>query len=83
MVEVASPSTKSIDRREKMLAYRRIPTLQAYLIVSQQDRRVERYWRDEKGEWRQGEAVGEGSRVPIPCPVPFELTLADIYEGLE
>ena len=82
VVEVASPSTESIDWREKMLAYRKIPTLQAYLIVAQDDQRVERYWRAENGEWRQGEAVGERSRVPISCPGPFELTLAEIYEGL-
>ena len=83
VVEVASPSTDSIDRREKMLAYRSIPSLRAYLIVAQDDRRVERYWRREDGEWRQGEAVGEGGKVPIPCPGPFELTLAEVYEGLE
>jgi Uma2 family endonuclease len=82
VVEVASPSTESIDRREKMLAYRSIPTLRAYLIVAQDDRRVERYWRGEDGEWRQGEAVGEGSKVPIPCPGPMEITLSEIYEGL-
>ena len=83
VVEVASPSTESIDRREKMLDYRKIPTLRAYLIVAQDDRRVERYWRGGDGAWRQGEAVGGGSRVPVPCPRPFELTLAEIHEGLE
>jgi Uma2 family endonuclease len=83
VVEVASPSTKSIDRREKMLAYRSIPTLRAYLIVAQDDRCVERYWRDEKGEWHQGEAVGEGSKEPIPCPSPIALTLSEVYERLE
>ena len=82
-VEVASPSTESIDRREKMLAYRSISSLRAYLIVAQDDRRVERYWRGEDGEWRQGEAVGEGSKVPIPCPGPIKITLSEIYEGLE
>lgn len=81
IVEVASPSTESIDRREKMLAYRKIPTLKAYLIVAQDERRVERYWRDESGEWRQGEAVGEEGFVPIPCP-ETKLPLAGIYEGL-
>lgn len=80
IVEVASPSTESIDRREKMLAYRRIPTLRAYLTVAQDERRVERHCRDESGEWRQGEAVGEGF-VPIPYP-ETKLPLADIYEGL-
>ena len=81
VVEVASPSTGSIDRREKMLAYRKIPTLQAYLIVAQDERRVERHWRDESGEWFQGEAVGEEGFVPVPCP-ETKLTLAEIYEGL-
>ncbi|MDP9458151.1 MAG: Uma2 family endonuclease [Actinomycetota bacterium] len=80
VVEVASPSTESIDRREKMLAYRKTPTLQAYLIIAQDERRVERHWRDESGEWRQGEAVGEGF-VPIPYP-ESGLPLAEIYEGL-
>ena len=64
-----------------MLAYRRIPSLEAYVIVDPESPRVERYWRAENGEWRQGEAVGEGSRVPIPCPAPMELILAEIYEG--
>ena len=81
IVEVASPSTQSIDRREKMLAYRRIPTLQAYLIVAQDEHRVERHWRDKSGEWRQGEAVGDEGFVPIPC-LETKLTLAEIYEGL-
>ncbi len=80
IVEVASPSTESIDRREKMLAYRKIPTLRAYLIVAQDERRVERHWREESGEWRQGEAVGNGF-VPIPCP-ETKLTLDEVYEGL-
>jgi Uma2 family endonuclease len=83
VVEVASPSTESIDRREKLLAYRSIPTLRAYLIVAQDGRRVERCWRGEDGEWRQGEAVGKGSKVLIPCPSPIEITLSEIYEGLE
>lgn len=80
VIEVTSPSTESIDRREKMLVYRRIPSLQAYLIVDQNRRRVERHWRDETGEWRQGGLADEG-RVPISCP-ETELTLAEIYEDL-
>ncbi len=80
IVEVASPSTESIDRREKVAAYRRIPTLKAYLIVAQDSRRVERHWRDESGEWFQGEAI-EDNVIPIPCP-ETRLSLDDIYEGL-
>ena len=81
VVEVVSPSTETIDRREKMLAYRRIPTLKAYLIVDQERRYVERHWRGEKGEWRQG-GVMEGGTVPVPCP-ETGFPLAEIYEGLQ
>ena len=38
LVEVTSPSTETTDRREKLAAYKAIPTLKAYLIVSQERR---------------------------------------------
>jgi Uma2 family endonuclease len=80
IVEVTSPSTESIDRREKAFTYRKIPSLRAYLIVDQNRRWVERHWRDETGEWRQGRVADEGF-VPIPCP-ETRLSLDEIYEGL-
>ena len=81
VVEVTSPSTASIDRREKMLAYRRIPSLRAYLIVDAEGMRVERHWRDDSGRWWRAEAVGPESFVPVPCP-ETGLTLPEVYEGL-
>ena len=81
MIELASPSTESIDRREKMIAYRRLPTLRAYLIVAQDSRCVERHWRDKKsGDWFQGEATYDNV-VSIPCP-ETKLSPDEIYEGL-
>ncbi len=80
VVEVLSPSTEAIDRREKLLAYRRLPSLKAYVVVYRDECRVARHWRDEQGVWWQAEVEGEG-RVPFPCPA-LELSLADIYEGL-
>jgi Uma2 family endonuclease len=81
IVEITSPSTESIDRREKAFTYRKIPSLRAYLIVDQNRRWVERHWRDEAGEWHQGGVADEGS-VPIPRP-ETRLSLDEIYEGLE
>jgi Uma2 family endonuclease len=79
VVEVLSPSTASIDLREKVLAYRRIESLQAYVIVYRDERRVMRHYRD-GGTWWDAELSGEGI-VPFPCP-ELELTLAEIYRGL-
>lgn len=80
VVEVASPSTAVIDRREKLVAYKRIPTLKAYVIAEQDERRVQRHWRDEEGVWWDAEVSGHG-HVPLPCP-ETTLTLDDIYAGV-
>ena len=79
IVEVAAPSTEAIDRREKMVAYRKIPTLKAYLTFSQDTRRVERHWRDTSGEWFVSEAT-DAAEVPVLCP-ETKLSPADIHEG--
>ncbi len=41
IVEVLSPSTMDIDRREKLIAYRHIPRLSDYVIIYQDKMRVE------------------------------------------
>lgn len=76
IVEVLSESTRRIDRGEKLEAYRHIPTLETYLVVWQDQRRVERHWRQDD-EWHLELIVGDGI-VPFPC-VGVELTLDDIY----
>lgn len=80
IVEVISPSTADKDHREKLEAYKTIPTLRAYLIVYQDRRRVDRYHRDHDGAWQRAPLIGDGS-VPVPCP-ETDLALAAIYEGL-
>ncbi len=80
IVEVISPSTEATDRREKLISYRKLRSLRAYLIVEQDEARVERHYRDEQDEWRTA-FVGEGV-IPVPCPPNAKLSLADIYAGL-
>ena len=79
IVEVLSPSTALTDRREKLLSYRRISSLQAYLIVEQDKALVERHFRDDSGAW-QPEIFDEG-RLPVPCPNGAELSVTGIYES--
>lgn len=81
VVEVASPSSETTDRREKLAAYKRMPGLRAYLIVAQDRRWVESHFRDEDGVWNRGDLVDEG-RFSVPCP-EMKLSLDEIYEGLE
>ncbi len=76
IVEVLSDSTRRIDRGEKLEAYTRIASLQAYLVVWPDQRRVERHRRQDD-EWHLDLVVGDGV-VPLPC-IGVELSLDEIY----
>ena len=76
IVEVLSESARRLDRGEKLEAYTGIPSLQAYLVVWQDQRRVERHWRHDD-EWHLETIVDDGV-VLFPC-IDVELTLDDIY----
>jgi Uma2 family endonuclease len=80
VVEVTSKSTRRTDRTEKLENYRRIASLELYLIVDQMRRRVSRHWRD-GSEWRLGEIEGDGA-VSIPR-LETTLTLDVVYEDVE
>lgn len=82
IVEVVSPETDPIDRREKWMAYHTIPTLKAYLMVDQDRPRVDRAFRLSGGEWLFAAEVDDGG-FRLPCPPGAELYLAQIYQGLE
>ena len=81
VVEVVSPSSRVIDRREKVMAYRRVPSLLAYLVIEQDEPSVQRHWRTPDGTWLHGTIAVEGV-VPIPC-LDTELTLEDIYRRID
>ena len=67
IVEVLSPSTQSIDLREKWLAYRELQSLQAYLIVWRDERRVRLHYRADDREWYDDLLGGESaSRSSAP-----------------
>jgi len=80
VVEVLSPSTAATDHREKLLAYRRFPSLRDYVIVAQDRREIEHHQRDVDGAWRKLSVSGSGS-LALRC-LDVELTLDQIYAGI-
>lgn len=80
IVEVTSPSTRATDRREKLDAYQRIPSLATYLIVEQRRRQVFVYARGSNGEWSREEIVGAGEIVI--ASLGARITLDEIYEDV-
>ena len=67
VVEITSPGSVSADRRDKLMNYRRIESLQAYLIVYQNERRIIRHFRDAKGAWWEEDITGDGA-IRLQCP---------------
>lgn len=51
IIEVVSPSTEHIDRREKLLFYQQMPSVQEYVIVDQKKMNVEVHRRQTDGRW--------------------------------
>lgn len=52
IIEVLSPSTEAFDRGEKFEHYKKIDSMQEYLLVSQDQINVEQHFR-QGGEWRR------------------------------
>lgn len=77
IIEVLSESTERIDRREKMLAYQTLPSLLEYVLVAQDDRRVEIYRR--RNEWRP-EIINEGT-FHLDC-LDLSVMIEDVYEDV-
>jgi Uma2 family endonuclease len=82
LIEVLSPSTESYDRGAKFLHYKTIPSLHAYVLVSQALALVEVFVRGENGDWTHHETLGRPGRAEI-SPLGISLDLADVYEGLD
>jgi Uma2 family endonuclease len=51
VIEVLSPSTRQIDRREKLKVYRQIPSLNEYAIIEQDKVHIELHRRQANGSW--------------------------------
>ncbi|EXJ17034.1 Uma2 family endonuclease [Imhoffiella purpurea] len=83
IVEVLSPSTEVIDRREKLIAYRTLEALRYYILVSQERRQVELYSLGADEVWRHQIFEQEGD-LRFQCGgLDIAFSLDDIYEDVE
>jgi Uma2 family endonuclease len=81
IAEVLSKSTQNYDRNEKFAAYRTIPDLQDYLLIDQYAPHVEHYAKTGDRRWTFTEYDGLDPSVAL-ASIPFEIALADLYEGV-
>lgn len=81
IIEVLSESTEAIDRGEKLHNYKTIPSLKAYVLVSQDQKLVEVYRRLEDGTWRY-ETLEGNDTLELPC-LELKVGLEEIYRGID
>ena len=81
IVEVLSPSTASIDRREKRTSYETLPSLREYVIVDQDRMRVQVYSRH-AGVWLVRLLSQPDDTVVASC-LNLTMTLEQIYDGVQ
>jgi Uma2 family endonuclease len=78
VVEILSPSTQRFDRTEKFERYKRCPSLEAYILVTQYKRHVVVYQRVR--DWQEELYVAD--QVIRFDQLDLELPLDDIYKGV-
>lgn len=80
IVEVLSPTTEALDRREKSLHYRHIPTLSEYVMVAQDPFELTVLRRG--NDWKPNVMRGSADLLELQS-VDLKLPLTEIYRDLD
>ena len=81
VIEVLSPSTQAYDRSQKFALYRRLDSLQEYILVDPETRRIDGFRRGADGRWVLHDMSQD--EVMDCASVGCKVALADIFRGLE
>ena len=82
LVEVFSESTESYDRDKKSGFYRTIESLAEYLLISQDEYRVEQYVKQSDGRWLLTDVRSPDGIVEL-ASIKSMLALKDIYDKVD
>ena len=82
IIEVLSASTEAYDRGKKFAHYRTVESLAEYLLVSQDQPRIEQYVRQADNDWLLHEATELAETLHLPS-IECDLKLSDVYANVE
>jgi len=77
--EVLSTATQDYDQGEKFEHYRSIPGLKDFVLISQYERRVIHWFRDDAGHWEQRELQSHSDALQLTS-VRIEMLLSNLYQ---
>ncbi len=81
IIEVLSPSTQSYDRSKKFALYRRLDSLQEYILVDPESHRIEAFRRTPQNEWVLRD-MSDGATMDA-ASIGCQVALADVFQGVE
>ena len=79
LVEVLSSSSEAYDRGRKFGHYRQIPSLREYVLVWQDEPRVESFYKNDQGVWTLTEAAGMDAKLPL-ASLGVSLSLSEVFD---
>ena len=77
-MEVLSPSTADYDYGGKFALYRSLPSFEEYLLIAQDEPRIEVFRKNSEGHWVLYTYEGMESTVRVES-LAIDLPLAEIY----
>ncbi len=87
IVEVLSPSTAGFDRGDKFRFYRRIPTLEEYVLIDAEKVGIDCYRKTSAGKWEltayPDDVADEENPILELVSLDFQCPLALVYEEVE
>lgn len=82
VIEVLSPTSEGDDDGDKRRDFQTLASLQAYVLVAQDARRVQVYRRDDSGAWREhADAYADGDSFELPT-LTQALGVAEVYDDI-
>jgi Uma2 family endonuclease len=82
IIEVLSESTEGKDRGKKLKLYLKLDSLREYVLISQDEPRIDRLFRKSDGTWTMSIVEGLKDWVDLES-IECRLAMAEIYDGIE
>lgn len=79
---ILSKSTRDYDRTDKFKFYRSIPDFREYITIAQYGFEVEHYVKTDDRKWSIAYLESPESVLSL-ATIDFEISLAQLYEGVE
>lgn len=81
IIEMLSDSTEGYDRGAKFSHYRTIQSLKEYILVSQHQRKIERFYKNRAGQWVLAETGPASAAIRIET-IDCTLSLSEVYDNV-